>query len=181
MNASTGYHPTPAAGELLAIADARTSGKSTPLNTPSSLARPSADQVPANQHDPLNPSNQALAQHRRHNLGFVWPAAARNLLPYLISRGRRRPMRTMANPTHQQTATPASAAYGIMTAAIMDTSTGYHSAPAAGEPSAIASADASGKNTLLNTPAGLDRPSAGYVRSGQHDPHQLQQIPRLGA
>ena len=63
----------------------------------------------------------------------------------------------------------------------MDTSTGYHSTPAAGELPAITGAAASGKSTLLNILAGLYLPSAGQVRSGQHDPPQLQQVPRPGA
>ena len=76
MNASTGHHPTPTTGAPSAIASAGASGKSTLLNTPANLARPSAGQVPANQHDPQNPSNQALAQYRRHNVGLAWPPAA---------------------------------------------------------------------------------------------------------
>ena len=75
MNASTRYHPAPATGAPSAIAGADTSGKSPLLNTSASLAHPSTGQAPANQHDPLNPSNQALAQHRRHNVGIAWPAA----------------------------------------------------------------------------------------------------------
>ena len=72
----TGHRRPPDAGELLAIVGASSSGKSTLLNILAGLDRPSAGQVRAGQHDPLNLFGQGLAQHRRHDVDFVIPTAA---------------------------------------------------------------------------------------------------------
>ncbi len=71
------------AGELIAIVGASGSGKSTLLNILAGLDRPSAGQVSVGRRDLLNISEQGLVQYRRQDVGFVWQATARNLLPYL--------------------------------------------------------------------------------------------------
>ena len=70
-------------GELVAIVGASGSGKSTLLNILAGLDRPSAGGVWVGQRDLLNISDANLVQYRRHDVGFVWQATARNLLPYL--------------------------------------------------------------------------------------------------
>ena len=70
-------------GELMAIVGASGSGKSTLLNILAGLDRPSAGQVRVGQRDLLNISDQSLVQYRRQDVGFVWQATGRNLLPYL--------------------------------------------------------------------------------------------------
>ena len=70
-------------GELIAIVGASGSGKSTLLNILAGLDRPSAGQVRVGQRDLLNISEQSLVQYRRQDVGFVWQATGRNLLPYL--------------------------------------------------------------------------------------------------
>ena len=70
-------------GELVAIVGASGSGKSTLLNILAGLDRPSAGQVRVGQRDLLDISEQGLVEYRRQDVGFVWQATARNLLPYL--------------------------------------------------------------------------------------------------
>ena len=73
-------------GEMVAIVGASGSGKSTLLNILSGLDRPSAGQVRVGNRDLLNISDQELVQYRRQEVGFVWQATARNLVPYLSAR-----------------------------------------------------------------------------------------------
>ena len=73
-------------GEMIAIVGASGSGKSTLLNILSGLDRPSAGQVRVGSRDLLNISDQELVQYRRLEVGFVWQATARNLVPYLSAR-----------------------------------------------------------------------------------------------
>ena len=70
-------------GELIAIVGASGSGKSTLLNILAGLDRPSAGQVTVGQRDLLDISDRSLVQYRRQDVGFVWQATSRNLLPYL--------------------------------------------------------------------------------------------------
>ena len=74
------------AGELIAIVGASGSGKSTLLNVLSGLDRPSAGHVSVGGKDLLNISDRELVSYRRHDVGFVWQATARNLVPYLTVR-----------------------------------------------------------------------------------------------
>jgi len=73
-------------GEMIAIVGASGSGKSTLLNILSGLDRPSAGQVRVGQRDLLNISDGDLVLYRRLEVGFVWQATARNLVPYLSAR-----------------------------------------------------------------------------------------------
>lgn len=72
--------------EMVAIVGASGSGKSTLLNILSGLDRPSAGQVRVGTRDLLNISDQELVQYRRLEVGFVWQATARNLVPYLSAK-----------------------------------------------------------------------------------------------
>ncbi len=74
------------AGEMIAIVGASGSGKSTLLNILSGLDRPSAGQVRVGDRDLLNISDKELVMYRRLDVGFVWQATARNLVPYLSVR-----------------------------------------------------------------------------------------------
>ena len=78
-----GLNLTVARGELIAIVGASGSGKSTLLNILAGLDRPSAGQVRVGSRDLLDMSDQSLVQYRREDVGFVWQATSRNLLPYL--------------------------------------------------------------------------------------------------
>ena len=71
------------AGELVAIVGASGSGKSTLLNTLAGLDRPSAGQVSVGNRDLLDISDRELVMYRRLEVGFVWQATGRNLVPYL--------------------------------------------------------------------------------------------------
>ena len=70
-------------GELVAAVGASGSGKSTLLNILAGLDRPSAGQVRVGDRDLLNVSDKDLVAYRRRDVGFVWQATGRNLLPYL--------------------------------------------------------------------------------------------------
>lgn len=70
-------------GELMAIVGASGSGKTTLLNILAGLEAPSAGQVRVGDRDLLNISNRELVLYRRSEVGFVWQATARNLVPYL--------------------------------------------------------------------------------------------------
>lgn len=70
-------------GELIAIIGASGSGKSTLLNILAGLDRPSAGQVIVGTRDLLDVSDSDLVKYRRSEVGFVWQATARNLVPYL--------------------------------------------------------------------------------------------------
>lgn len=71
------------AGELIAVIGASGSGKSTLLNILAGLDRPSAGQVLVGARDLLDVSDSDLVMYRRSEVGFVWQATARNLVPYL--------------------------------------------------------------------------------------------------
>ena len=73
-------------GEMIAIVGASGSGKSTLLNILSGLDRPSAGQVRVGQRDLLNISDGDLVLYRRLEVGFVWQATTRNLVPYLSAK-----------------------------------------------------------------------------------------------
>lgn len=70
-------------GEMIAIMGASGSGKSTLLNILSGLDRPSAGKVRVGNRDLLNISDEQLVLYRRLEVGFVWQATGRNLVPYL--------------------------------------------------------------------------------------------------
>ena len=70
-------------GELIAVIGASGSGKSTLLNILAGLDRPSAGQVLVGSRDLLDVSDKDLVMYRRSEVGFVWQATARNLVPYL--------------------------------------------------------------------------------------------------
>ncbi len=78
-----GLNLTVEQGELVAIVGASGSGKSTLLNILAGLDRPSAGQVSVGERDLLNISGGDLVKYRREDVGFVWQATGRNLLPYL--------------------------------------------------------------------------------------------------
>lgn len=71
------------AGELIAILGASGSGKSTLMNILAGLDRPSAGQIQVGQRDLLNITDRDLVMFRRLEVGFVWQATGRNLVPYL--------------------------------------------------------------------------------------------------
>ena len=71
------------AGELIAIVGTSGSGKSTLLNLLAGLDRPSAGQVRVGSRDLLDISDRDLVLYRRKDVGFVWQATGRNLVPYL--------------------------------------------------------------------------------------------------
>ena len=78
-----GLDLTVESGELIAVIGASGSGKSTLLNILAGLDRPSAGQVLVGSRDLLDVSDNDLVMYRRLEVGFVWQATARNLVPYL--------------------------------------------------------------------------------------------------
>lgn len=71
------------AGELVGIVGASGSGKSTLLNILAGLERPSAGRIRVGDRDLLDISDRELVVYRRREVGFVWQATGRNLVPYL--------------------------------------------------------------------------------------------------
>ena len=87
-------------GELIAVIGASGSGKSTLLNILAGLDRPSAGQVLVGTRDLLDVSDNDLVMYRRLEVGFVWQATARNLLPYLsVSDNIELPMALTGQPS----------------------------------------------------------------------------------
>ena len=74
------------AGEFLAIVGSSGSGKSTLLNVLAGLDTPSAGQVYVGTRDLLEMTEKERADYRRSDVGFLWQATSRNLLPYLNAR-----------------------------------------------------------------------------------------------
>jgi len=71
------------AGELVGIVGASGSGKTTLLNILAGLERPSAGRIRVGDRDLLDISDSELVTYRRQEVGFVWQATGRNLVPYL--------------------------------------------------------------------------------------------------
>ena len=71
------------AGELVGIVGASGSGKTTLLNILAGLERPSAGRIRVGERDLLDISDSELVSYRRQEVGFVWQATGRNLVPYL--------------------------------------------------------------------------------------------------
>ena len=72
-----------APGELIGIVGASGSGKTTMLNILAGLERPSAGRIRVGDRDLLDISDRELVAYRRREVGFVWQATGRNLVPYL--------------------------------------------------------------------------------------------------
>lgn len=70
-------------GELIGIVGASGSGKTTLLNILAGLERPSAGRIRVGERDLLDISDRDLVAYRRREVGFVWQATGRNLVPYL--------------------------------------------------------------------------------------------------
>ena len=70
-------------GEVMALIGSSGSGKSTLMNILGGLDRPTAGRVVVGGRELLKLSEPALNTYRRHEVGFVWQQAARNLIPYL--------------------------------------------------------------------------------------------------
>ena len=73
-------------GELIGIVGASGSGKTTLLNILAGLERPSAGGIRVGDRDLLDITDQDLVAYRRREVGFVWQATGRNLVPYLSVR-----------------------------------------------------------------------------------------------
>ena len=111
-----GLNLTVRQGEIVAIVGASGSGKSTLLNILAGLDRPSAGEVWVGRRDLLNVSEQSLVGYRRQDVGFVWQATTRNLLPYLkVSENIGLPMALAGRPgkLRQQWSQELMAALGI--------------------------------------------------------------------
>ncbi|MSP78649.1 MAG: ABC transporter ATP-binding protein [Dehalococcoidia bacterium] len=74
-----------AQGEFIAVVGTSGSGKSTFLNILAGLDRPSAGRVLVGARDLLTMNEKELVSYRRQEVGFVWQAVTRNLLPYLTA------------------------------------------------------------------------------------------------
>ena len=74
------------AGELIGIVGASGSGKTTLLNILAGLERPSAGTIRVGERDLLDITDHDLVAYRRREVGFVWQATGRNLVPYLSVR-----------------------------------------------------------------------------------------------
>lgn len=91
------------AGEFLAIVGSSGSGKSTLLNVLAGLDKPSAGQVYVGERDLLEMSNEDRSAYRRQEVGFLWQATSRNLLPYLTARDNiELPMAIVGTPGAQR-------------------------------------------------------------------------------
>ena len=73
-------------GEIVAIIGSSGSGKSTLLNVLSGLDFPSAGNARVGERELLKMSAGDMVGFRRHEVGFVWQQADRNLVPYLNAR-----------------------------------------------------------------------------------------------
>ena len=73
-------------GELIGIVGASGSGKTTLLNILAGLERPSAGRIRVGERDLLDITDHDLVAYRRREVGFVWQATGRNLVPYLSVR-----------------------------------------------------------------------------------------------
>ena len=90
-------------GEFLAIVGSSGSGKSTLLNVLAALDKPSAGQVYVGDRDLLEMSNEDRSAYRREEVGFLWQATSRNLLPYLTARDNiELPMASIGTPSRQR-------------------------------------------------------------------------------
>ena len=89
-------------GELIAIIGASGSGKSTLMNLLAGLDRPSAGLVRVGERDLLDISDRELVMYRRLDVGFVWQATGRNLVPYLNVRDNIELPMAMAGATAQE-------------------------------------------------------------------------------
>ena len=67
----------------MGIVGASGSGKTTLLNILAGLERPSAGRIRVGERDLLDISDSELVSYRRQEVGFVWQATGRNLVPYL--------------------------------------------------------------------------------------------------
>ena len=73
-------------GELIGIVGASGSGKTTLLNILAGLERPRQGRIRVGDRDLLDITDQDLVAYRRREVGFVWQATGRNLVPYLSVR-----------------------------------------------------------------------------------------------
>jgi ABC-type lipoprotein export system ATPase subunit len=90
-------------GEFLAIVGSSGSGKSTLLNVLAALDKPSAGQVYVGDRDLLEMANEDRSAYRREEVGFLWQATSRNLLPYLTARDNiELPMAIIGTPGRQR-------------------------------------------------------------------------------
>ena len=72
--------------EIVAIIGSSGSGKSTLLNVLSGLDFPSAGNARVGHRELMKMSPGDMVSFRRHEVGFVWQQADRNLVPYLTAR-----------------------------------------------------------------------------------------------
>ncbi len=71
--------------EIVAIIGSSGSGKSTLLNVLSGLDFPSAGNARGGDRELMKMSSGDMVSFRRHEIGFVWQQADRNLVPYLTA------------------------------------------------------------------------------------------------
>ena len=90
------------AGELVGIVGASGSGKTTLLNILAGLERPSAGRIRVGERDLLDISDRELVAYRRQDVGFVWQATGRNLVPYLNVRDNIELPQAIAGTTRRQ-------------------------------------------------------------------------------
>ena len=97
-----GVDMTVASGELIGIVGASGSGKTTMLNILAGLERPSAGRIRVGDRDLLDISERELVEYRRREVGFVWQATGRNLVPYLNVRDNIELPQAIAGTAKQQ-------------------------------------------------------------------------------